>query len=207
MTSELLLLVCAANVCRSPFAELLLRRELSGLPGIHVESAGTRVIEPSRICALVRDRDEGEDWALAGEEHRSRAVAAGLLRGASLVLVADRGVRSEVVEALPEVRDRVFTFLDAAHGAEGFGPESPLRGTGTLVRFAAHLDARRAVRGPELARRSLFQSRREVDRSSIRDGHGHSVRAHERSLREVSEAMTVVASSLCGASGTHRRAT
>lgn len=207
MSTELLLLVCAANICRSPLAELLLRRELSGLPGIRVESAGTRVVGSASICALVRDRGQDEAWALASEEHRPRAVTAEILREASLVLASDRGVRSEVVEVLPEVRDRVFTFLDAAHAAEGFGSDATRRRAGLLVRFAVHLDARRAYRGPELARRSFLRRRREVDRSSIRDGHGLSDRSHERSLREVTGAMEVIASSLVGASGSHRRST
>lgn len=196
MTSELLLLVCAANVCRSPLAELLLRRDLVSLSDVRIESAGTKVAEAAVICAAVGDRESGAEWLEAGGAHRSRAVTEELLAEAALILVSDREVRSDVVATLPEARDRVFTFLDAARSVEEFSSEPAPRHAGVVTRFATHLDGRRAVRGPEVERRSLFRGRREVDRSSIEDGHGHSARAHERSLRAVSEAMAVIAAGI-----------
>lgn len=192
------MVVCAANVCRSPLAELILKRELAALPDVRIESAGTRVVGAARICEKVSGREGGEEWVRASRDHRSHPVAGELLREASLILVADRDVRSVVVAALPEARGRVFTFLDAAHSADGFSPDAPTRRAGIVARFAAHLDGRRAVRGPELTRRPLFRSRGDVNRSDIRDGHGHSARAHERALREVDGAMMGIASGLVG---------
>lgn len=199
MSSELLLLVCEANVCRSPLAELLLRRDLSSLPDVRIESAGTRVVQSAAICPEVGGREGGAQWAEGADAHRSRAVSEELLRESALILVADTVVRSDVVAALPEVRDRVFTFLDAARSVEGFSPTAPARRAGVVARFATHLDGRRAVRGPGVGRRSLFRGRREIDLSSIRDGHGRSARAHGRALREVSEAMAVIAEGLTAA--------
>lgn len=207
MSSELLLLVCAANVCRSPLAELLLQRELSSLSGVRIESAGTRVVEPAAICSAVGGRDDDAQWTESADAHQSRAISQELLRDAALILVADTEVRSEVVAALPEVRGRVFTFLDAARSVEGFSATPTPRHAGAVTRFATHLDGRRAVRGPEVQRRRLFRLGREIDRSSIEDGHGRSERAHERTLRAVSEAMSTIAVGLGSAQGDAARET
>ena len=67
------LTICLGNICRSPMAQAVLRRHATleaGLPGLHVESAGTYAgmagqrIDPRARAALVRrGYDAGQDRA------------------------------------------------------------------------------------------------------------------------------------------------
>lgn len=196
MSGELVLVVCAANVCRSPFAELLLRNLLAGLPDVRIESAGTRVLGPSEVCDLVAARGDGEHWRRAALEHRARPVTEELLRQAVLVLVSDLQTRSEVVRTLPEVRDAVYTLRDAAFLADGFDPDEPTRRIGLAPRFAMHLDRTRALRDRPAMRWRPWRRRRDADWSSIEDGHGRSPRRHTAALDEVAEAVTSIATAM-----------
>jgi protein-tyrosine phosphatase len=198
MSSELLLMVCSANVCRSPLAELLLRRHLADLPFLRIESAGVRVQGESVICALVGDLYGDDAWRSAALAHRSRLASRDLLRGAALVLAMDRSVRSEVVRTEPAVRDRVFLLRDAANLVEGFSPDEPTRGIGVVSRFAMHLDRNRALRAIGPLVRGMFRKRREVDRSSIEDGLGLSPRRLAGALDDVTGAAEILASALTG---------
>lgn len=198
MSSELVLVVCAANVCRSPLAELILRRGLAGRADIRIESAGTRVRAAAEICELVSTSGDEETWRSAASSHRSRAVTPELLNDAALILVADREVRSEVVRSVPEVRDRVFTLRDAALLADGFSPDEPTRRAGIVSRFTMHLDRTRALRGRPTSRRTRCRRRPGVDWSSIEDGHGRSARRHAVAVHEVTAAVSAVVAALAG---------
>lgn len=201
MSAELVVVVCAANVCRSPLAELILKRELSGCDEIRVESAGTRVRAPAEICEMVAARGEGEVWRAQVQSHRARMFTEDLLREASLILVADREVRSEVVRSVPEARNRVFTFREAALLAEGFDTEQATHLGGVVARFVMHLDRTRALRGRPTRRRSRCRRRREVDWSSIQDGHGRSARSHTAAADGVEAALADIAAALVSARG------
>ncbi|MGP9538172.1 arsenate reductase/protein-tyrosine-phosphatase family protein [Brachybacterium sp. AOP43-C2-M15] len=198
MSSELLLVVCAANVCRSPLAELLLRQGLSDMPDIRIESAGVRVKRPARICELVADREADAAWRRAADDHRSRFATRELVQDATLVLAADRAVRSAIVRSTPESRDRVFMLRDAATLAENFFPDEPTRSAGVVSRLAMHLDRNRALRGPRHRGRGSFWGHREADRSSIEDGHGSSSRRHGATLDEVAASAGAITAALVG---------
>ena len=131
MSAELLLLVCAANVCRSPLAELLLRRELDGLSEVRVESAGVGASGGARICELVAERHADAPWVRAAQEHRSRSLTPELLASAALVLVADREVRSEVVRmscataSSPSAMPRSSSTASRSRSPRGGSAECP----------------------------------------------------------------------------------
>jgi len=84
------LLVCTANICRSPMAEALLRARLGeAAADWRIESAGTWALEgegaaPRAIKVL---KARGIDLS----QHRSRVVDASLLNRARLVLVMEKG--------------------------------------------------------------------------------------------------------------------
>jgi protein-tyrosine phosphatase len=80
-----ILVVCHGNICRSPFAAGLLRRELGGR-GIRVESAGFVGFDrPPPAEAIVAAARRGVDLS----EHRSRPLARPLAFAADLVVVMD----------------------------------------------------------------------------------------------------------------------
>jgi protein-tyrosine phosphatase len=119
---SLVLFVCAANVCRSPFAEFTtwLRFHEHGVrqPWTLI-SAGTKAQAGQRMCADVAAAAEtlpgGADFA---RSHRSRLLDAELVENAGLILVSSQKERSAVARISPSARARTFTMIETALLAE-----------------------------------------------------------------------------------------
>ena len=106
------LVVCTANICRSPMMEGLLRRDL-GVLGAPVEVISGGLLEwdqavDPQAAAVMAER--GVD--IAG--HRSRPVSTIDLHTVDLVITMTREHAREVVLGLPEVYPRTFTVKDFA---------------------------------------------------------------------------------------------
>ena len=104
-------IVCSGNICRSPIAEVVLRRlaERAGLGNrVAVESAGMgtwHVDEPADPRAVTVLDEHGYD----GSAHRAQGFDPAWFADRDLVVAMDRGHRREL-RALapdPEARDRV----------------------------------------------------------------------------------------------------
>jgi protein-tyrosine phosphatase len=112
--ADTLLVVCTANVCRSPLAARTLQHALAGsaLDRVAVSSAGTRAMEGEAMCPVsAEDLDDGDGaYAL---EHRARQLTGDLVRGADLVLTMERDQRSAAVQAAPGSQSKVFTLREA----------------------------------------------------------------------------------------------
>jgi protein-tyrosine phosphatase len=109
-----ILAVCSGNICRSPFAEQLLRAGLAGVDGVTVVSAGT--------MAMVGDGMPAEALALStrfgatdAASHLARQLDAQHIRDADLVLGLSREHRRAVVEFVPAATQRTFTLREFAH--------------------------------------------------------------------------------------------
>lgn len=115
-----MLLVCTANICRSPMAEGLLsnRLETLGLP-VRVHSAGLldggSPATPESVAALAR---RGIDISA----HRSRRLSAPLVDEADLVLGLTREHVREAVLTDPEVWPRSFTLKELVRRGDRTGP-------------------------------------------------------------------------------------
>ncbi len=143
--------VCSGNICRSPIAEVVMRRLVddAGLSSaVEVDSAGTgdwHVGDPADRRAVTALYDGGYD----GRAHRARVFEAGWLDGRDLVLALDRGHLLEL-RALARTeaqRDRVRLLRSfdptAPQGAEVADPYF-----GEARDFAEVLDqVERACRG------------------------------------------------------------
>lgn len=201
MTGGSILVVCAANVCRSPLAELALRRGLGEGSSVPVRSAGVRAQDGDPICSEVAARHTDGDWQEQAGEHRAREVTPEMLAEADLVLTASRDIRGELVRSAPELRDRMFTLREAAHLGVGFLPG----GSDAVEEYVASLDRARtratplggSPAGGWLGR--LVGRRSAVDPASIADRHGS--RGHADTIREVEQAVEAIAAQLTG----HRR--
>lgn len=106
------LLVCVGNVCRSPTAEVLLRRRSHG-PGIVVESAGLGAlvgnpIDPLAEAVLV-------EHGLSASGHVARQLTAGMVEAADLVLVMEASQRGAVAALSAPAAERTF-LLGKWHG-------------------------------------------------------------------------------------------
>lgn len=112
------LLVCTGNICRSPLAEAMLRRELAsrGAGDITVLSAGTGAwdgapaSEGAYLVGLEHDLD------LSG--HRARLLTRDLVQDAGLVLTMARHHRARVHELGGEGRTHVLGEYAGRAGAE-----------------------------------------------------------------------------------------
>ncbi len=139
-----ILVVCTANICRSPAGEFLLRQRLGGYGitpvGISVTSAGVHAQPGAPACDLsvalvnaslastadVPPMVSGTPGS--GEAHRSRLVTADMLGEADLILTADRGHRAELAKLAPASRNTTFTLRQAARLATWItGPGGVLR--------------------------------------------------------------------------------
>ncbi|MFI5914807.1 low molecular weight phosphatase family protein [Dactylosporangium sp. NPDC051541] len=104
-----ILLVCTGNLCRSPMAELLLRRALHPLGDrIELASAGTHATPGAAMHPLAAQAltDRGADPA----GFRARRLTGPDLARADLVLTAGREHRARCVELSPPHLLRCFTL-------------------------------------------------------------------------------------------------
>jgi protein-tyrosine phosphatase len=125
-----ILIVCTGNICRSPFIERILQRELDGRGSgagrrIIVRSAGTGALVGSAMNAqaaaqLVKHGGDASGFT-------ARDLTPGLIDESDLVLTATRVHRGKVALMSPKVLRRVFTFCDFADLVAGVdGPGSPV---------------------------------------------------------------------------------
>ncbi len=117
-------MLCTANVCRSPMAEVLLRHRLGerGREEATVSSAGFLTGGmPAADQAIEVMRRRG----LSLEDHVSRQVDADLLAGADLVLGMARLHVREAVVLQPEAFPRTFTLKELVRRAEEAGTRPP----------------------------------------------------------------------------------
>jgi protein-tyrosine phosphatase len=101
-----ILLICNANLCRSPYLEAVLRRNLAD---IEIRSAGIfgagRRVQPD---ALVAAQDRGVDLSA----HRSRLLNAAMLESADLVIVMEPRQARLVTSAFRVPSERVIVAGD-----------------------------------------------------------------------------------------------
>jgi protein-tyrosine phosphatase len=151
------LLVCTANICRSPAAERLLAGRLG--PSIEFFSRGTRSVPGAGMCEVAAG------WVLmnggdASGGHTSRPLELADIKASTLILTASQRHRAKVIELRPSAQVRTFTLAQAARIAQWHrsardapppaGADLPDR----LLWLAEELDAHRGSAprpGPESA--------------------------------------------------------
>jgi protein-tyrosine phosphatase len=105
------LIVCHANVCRSPAAQQMFRawqRELPGARGVVFHSAGLRAREGADMDPVMQ-RLLAERGVEVGE-HRARRLTGPLVRTADLVLVTERRQVPAVERLEPTARGKVYAL-------------------------------------------------------------------------------------------------
>lgn len=100
-----ILVVCTANICRSPAGQSLLSSHLSS-HAVRIESAGTHALDgnaiDSRMARLLQQRGANDMAA-----HRSRPIMPTMLTRYDLVLCMEERHRQRVLELYPAGRGKV----------------------------------------------------------------------------------------------------
>jgi len=142
-----IVVVCTANICRSPMAEAMIRQGLRAAgaeaAGVVVESAGVYGHEGSPIAP-------GSASALAAlgieeDGHRGRLLTPAIVGAADLVLTMEERHRAAILAGTPEAHGRTFALREFARLAGG---QETLAGAGVAERaraLVADAGARRAA--------------------------------------------------------------
>ncbi|MEJ5944696.1 hypothetical protein WDZ17_05240 [Pseudokineococcus basanitobsidens] len=110
------LVVCTANVCRSPFAAAVFAHRLGALPGgdrVRVTGAGVRAMTGAPVDPAMADHLEAEEAVLL-DGAVARQLDERLVREADLVLALAREHRRAAVALVPARQRRVMTLLELA---------------------------------------------------------------------------------------------
>ncbi len=102
-----ILVLCTGNVCRSPTAEFLLRKNLNSTKW-NVQSAGIGALidSPPEYLAQKVASEHGLDIS----SHRSRQVTMDMLKWADLVLVMEKRQRDCLLEKYPWLESKIFRY-------------------------------------------------------------------------------------------------
>lgn len=204
------LVVCTANVCRSPLAERTLQHAFAGsaaLAGFTVSSAGTFAQQGAPMCALSATQLDGDDgeWA---EAHQARQLTPELVAASDLILTMEREQRSIASRLVPGSQAKVFTITEAAVLAELLVADpraDPV--AGSITSIAAGLHGKRGYAPPSTVARRRWGRRVEpADHLTIEDGHGRSERLHLQAVQATRSTTVRLAAALEHLTGPERRA-
>lgn len=183
---DTVLIVCHANVCRSPLAQLRLSQRLA-TSGWHFVSRGTHAQSGATLCTSVARHvssdPSGREFAAA---FRARRLEPADL-DAALILTASSEEKSAIARLRPESRNRTFTLPEAAALSEVVdgGALHALSPTATAQRLNA---ARREARLPEVQDLALYD---------IPDAHRGSTRTHDIGFAAVTSCVDRIAGAAC----------
>jgi protein-tyrosine phosphatase len=113
------LVVCSANICRSPMVAGLLTQRLDtwGFGGeVLVRSAGTYADPGHSAWGLVRELLSARGIDLS--RHRSQAVSSEMVSVADLILVMEEGHRQSIFYLAPRALRKVFLLSELAGESE-----------------------------------------------------------------------------------------
>jgi sulfate adenylyltransferase len=134
------LFVCTANICRSPFMELLTRQQAGDT--LEVGSAGTHGVDDHPMSEEMADRARERGIDPGG--FRSRPLTEVLVGAADLVLTAEAAHREFALEEWPAAFRRTFTLGQFAAAVRA--DDSGLTGRDLVT----HLGGRREPADPVL---------------------------------------------------------
>ena len=105
------LLVCTANICRSPMAMGLLRARVADEAGEwRIESAGTWTVDgqPAAANTLYVLAERG----IHIEEHRSQVITRQRLEPFRLILTMERGHKEALCAEFPDLAGRIYLLTE-----------------------------------------------------------------------------------------------
>ncbi len=186
-----ILVVCTANICRSPMAAALLTEAFADHDiEVEVSSAGFLFEgHPASDTATKVLRERGLDL----QAHRSRVIDGPLVADADLVLTMERRHARELVLEFDNA-EKVHTlkaFAEHVYKLTGAEHEPRVFGIRPLVQAAASSRAASAFLG-------------DGHLDEVVDPHGRSARVHRKTVAEIASAVAVIATSFAIADADER---
>ena len=99
--------ICTGNTCRSPMAEAILTS--MKLENVEVRSAGIYALEGGEMSENAKSVLEAEQILV---NHRSSMVSKDDLQWADLILTMTSAHKELVLQAYPEVQEKIFTLKE-----------------------------------------------------------------------------------------------
>ncbi len=115
-----IVVVCHANVCRSPLAGALLRARLSAI-GVDAPVSSAGLLGPGQRAAT-HGIEVMHARGLDLTEHRSTQISPSIVADADIVLTMERAQLREVVLSSPPAFPRCYTLKEFVRRAELAGP-------------------------------------------------------------------------------------
>jgi len=110
-----ILVVCSANICRSPMAEHILRRLIENAGDsdrLRVLSAGTWAVSDESAADLTRQIMLEDGFDLSA--HRSRAINQREIDNADLILVMTRGHKEDIITRFARAEGKTLLLTEMA---------------------------------------------------------------------------------------------
>lgn len=175
--SRRILVVCAQNVCRSPYLAATIGAGLDRIgTGHDVVSRGVRADLGDPMCDVALASLPPEA-AARGEAHRSRLLKRGDVERAALILTATTRERAAVALLDPSARPRTFTvreFVLLSAIDDGRIADRP----GDLSALGSALHGRRALLATRPEHRGIVRRRSVTPVLDIPDAHRESAARH-----------------------------
>ena len=121
-----ILFVCTGNICRSPFAEGLLKKlvQKKGLDGIVADSAGLLALPGNSATGLAQKVAAEYYVDLSG--HAAKSVREDIINKNDLILVMEKPHAENLLDTFPEAEDKVFLIRRFARfGSKNRGVADP----------------------------------------------------------------------------------
>ena len=100
-----ILVLCIGNICRSPIAEVMLKKEF---PDKTVWSAGLGALVGSAADPLSVELAEKNGYDLSN--HRAQQVASWMCQQAELILVMEKTHKVDIEQRFPMIKGKVFAL-------------------------------------------------------------------------------------------------
>ncbi|MFZ2949828.1 MAG: low molecular weight protein arginine phosphatase [Desulfuromonadaceae bacterium] len=115
--SKTVLFVCTGNTCRSPMAEVLLRKRLAELPGWRVASAGICAGEGMR--ASTESAKAVAELGLDLSNHRSHFLTSEQVRDVRVIVAMTRAHADAIAKIQPASFEKTFLMRSFIPGGGG----------------------------------------------------------------------------------------
>ena len=100
-----ILVLCIGNICRSPIAEVMLKKEF---PDKTIWSAGLGALVGSAADPMSVELAEKNGYNLSS--HRAQQVASWMCQQAELIFVMEKNQKAELERRFPMTQGKVFTL-------------------------------------------------------------------------------------------------